>query len=232
MWILYWTGVRLPPRPLGETMKDFIVEEFRFINTNDEHSKRFFTDEHQSHSRPYEYNLALNDLCEIQSEKKDKIIIHNSAWGFEGLHVLFREDLEYRYDVLSSDIRGNKDDLPTYFYLLGTDDEQLEDKFDAVLNISVIEETNTPPTKSIECLFKQVRKGGYFIATMDYTDDPNSIYPALMRKELGEIEEMLGVKIKDKAKRLNGVNSAVSTEHLKKVVPTLNAIYMKIKKIS
>ena len=221
----------IPAASTGEIiMKNFTVEEFRFINTKDEHSPRFFTDEHQSHSRPYEYILALNDLKKIQSQQEDKLIVHNSAWGFEGLHVLFREDLEYRYEVINSDIRGNEQELPTYLYFLGTDDPQLEEKFDAVLNISVIEETNIPPMKSIESLFRQVKKGGYFIATMDYTDDPNSTYPALMTEDLEKIEAALGVKIDDKHNRINGVNTAVSTEHLRRVVPTMNAIYIKIKK--
>jgi len=210
--------------------KDFIVEEFRFITTSDNYSKRFFTEEHQSHSRPYEYTIALNALELAQKDFEHKMIIHNSAWGFEGLHVLFREDLEFRYDVLNSDIRGNTQDLPTYYYFLGTEDPQLEEKFDAVLNISVIEETTIPPTKSIECLLKQVRTGGYFIATMDYTDDPNSMYPALMSDQLKDLEQFLGSKIDDTGNRINGVNTCVSTEHLRSVVPTMNAIYIKLRK--
>ena len=217
----------------GEKMKDFTVEEFRFINTDDEYNTRYFTDEHQAWSRPYEYTLANNDLQNIQKFSDSKISVHNSAWGWEGLHIFFREDLESKYDVVNSDIRTMLPIcklMPTYYYALGTEDKKLEEKFDAVLNISVIEETNVLPLTSIYCLFRQVKKGGYLIATMDYSDDKNSIFPGLDREELTKIEDGLGGKIKDDKERLNGITTGVATDLTRRVAPTLNAIYIKIKK--
>ena len=219
-----------PATSTGDNMKDFTVEEFRFINTDDEYNTRYFTDEHQSWSRPYEYTLANNDLQNIQDTSDEQILVHNSAWGWVGLHVFFREDLESKYDVINSDIRGNDLGLPTYYYLLGTEDKELENKFDAVLNISVIEETDIPPLVSIDHLFRQVKRDGYFIATMDYTDDKNAAFPGLDKTELNKIEDGLGVKVKDDKERLNGITTAVATDLTRRVTPTLNAIYIKIKK--
>lgn len=72
-------------------MKNFKVIEFRYARTIDDIMADFNFD--GVWSRPYEYTFVLNFI------KKYNISnympnIHNSSWGYEGVHILFREKLD------------------------------------------------------------------------------------------------------------------------------------------
>src|SRR5437867_87097 len=111
--------------------------DFRYINVDDEPDARF--DDGLAWSRVYEYPLALRFL-----ESVEPVAIHNTSWGFEGIHVVFKEALDERFDVLHSDRRPS--DLPrTAIYDITTEAPAWAGRFDVVLSISTLEEVAYDP---------------------------------------------------------------------------------------
>ena len=173
------------------------VIEFKFFDISEKYDIETYKD-NNAWSRPYEYLYAENKLAQLISHGER---VHNSAWGFEGIHIDFRKKIDESYDCLHSDIVKNNFNLETYHYDLLKEDVSLEGQFDAVINISVLEHLphRFLGTKlAIENLLKQVKPGGYLICTFDYP-----------RVELTELEEYLGVKCDEADNRLSGANSIV-----------------------
>jgi len=173
------------------------VIEFKFFDVSEKYDIETYKD-NSAWSRPYEYLYAEDKLNELINHGGR---VHNSAWGYEGIHIDFRNRLDQNYDCLHSDIVQNKYNLETYFYDLLKEDASLENQFDATVNISVLEHL---PHKflgtrlAIENLLKQTKSGGYLICTFDYP-----------RVVLSELEEYLGVKCEEASDRLSGANSIV-----------------------
>ena len=176
------------------------VLDFSFFSKNDKYDINTYKDTN-AWSRPYEYLYAENML--------DKYInlgnaVHNSAWGFEGVHVDFRKKLDSKYKCIHSDIVDNKHNLRTYKYNLLSEDKALENKFHAVLNISVLEHlpNGFNGTRiAIENLFKQVKEEGVLICTFDFP-----------RVNLEEMQKYLMEECNDCSDRLNGINSVFKNQ--------------------
>lgn len=170
------------------------VLEFRFLSDNEEYSLEDYKDG-KAWSRIYEYKLA-EEFLKANMVKESRV--HNSAWGFEGVHVVFRDKINEICSCLHSDIVGNKHNLYTYNYNLLTVDKKLLNRFDCVLNISVLEHLggfeNTK--KAILNLYEQVNNGGYLYCTFDYP-----------RVNLEQLEKMLDIKCLIPENKLNGSNS-------------------------
>lgn len=179
------------------------IIEFRFLSKNDESNLSDYNDG-SAWSRLYEYHLIEEFM---KNNLDNNSTVHNSAWGFEGVHITFRNKIDKLYNCLHSDVVNNKYNLETYKYNLLTEDKNLEEKFDCVLNISVLE--HLPGgfegcKKALLNLYKQVKKGGYLICSFDYP-----------RVKLQELESMLGVKCEDVKDRLDGNNSLLVNKNYK-----------------
>ena len=188
----------------------FNVVDFRFAKSTDIYELKY-----EAWSRIYEYSYILNFI-------KSKLIagevpkLHNSSWGYEGVHVIFRDDLDKIADCIHSDkVHSNYRD--TYFYDITTKNMKFNNKFDFVLNVSTIEHLNSQKEilESIENLFEQVKINGYLILTFDYP-----------RVNLSDIENIVNVKCAEIKNRLNGNNSQIKNETYK----DLNIVYLILQK--
>lgn len=195
-------------------MKNFKVIDFRFVNITDNYDEKYKQD--GAWSRIYEYEYVINFIKWNKLKNFSIPEIHNTSWGFEGVHVTFRDELDTIGKCIHSDIVSSQF-RETYYYDITTEQKDFENKFDFVVNVSTIEHLNTINDRiiSIENLFKQVKSGGYLILTFDY--------PSV---KLIEIEELIGVKCKDSLDKLNGSNS-INPNH---IYSNLNIIYLILKK--
>lgn len=188
------------------------VLEFRKLTTSDLFDD-YYNDGY-AWSRIYEYPAVINRIKRHVPDYST-VKIHNSSWGFEGIHVKFKEQL----DLLSpscvhSDIKHSK--LPkTCVYDIRYPSETLKD-FDVVVNVSTMEEVSFDHDKILFNLLSQVSNKGYFIATFDL--------PGL---QLEKIEDMLKKKLDISGEALNGVNSHLpnpTCKHLNVGIMVLNIL--------
>jgi len=175
------------------------ILEFRFISTEDRHDDMFRFK--GAWSRLYEYPMVL-DLIDKYSDV-EKPLIHNTSWGFEGVHVIFKECIENKFSmeaVESSDIRRSEQPN-TFYYDITRRQGGLQERYDIVLNVSTVEEVrNFPHIRILDNLYQQVKEGGLLIITFDY--------PGL---NLTAFENEFNRKISDELPRLNGGNSDLPT---------------------
>lgn len=171
------------------------VEKFEYFWVNDECDMQY--NDGVSWSRIYEYDFVMKQLLLDEDIKNKKI--HNTCWGFTGIHTQFKNNLEKICDnVLSSDIR-NSDEPNTIVYDITTANPEMYDQFDYVLNVSTLEHINTMSHDEIILnQLMQVKKGGYLIITLD-----------LPRADLRGIQKLLNTRIRKKGEMLNGENSKV-----------------------
>jgi SAM-dependent methyltransferase len=183
------------------------VVEFRFIRLDEPYDKKYV-----AWSRVYEYPLVLKKLAELGANSRS--LIHNSAWGFAGCHITFKNDLNTAYpQTVHSDVKSS--DLPnTFLYdITKPPIENMKNVFDFVINISTIEEVGHNNVAIIRNLFDQVKPGGYLVITFDYhtrTDQPGN-----GSIQLENVENFLGRKIDpcEYSARING-DLSVCPEHM------------------
>lgn len=171
------------------------VIDFRFLTLDDKNSSRY-----ENWSRTYEYPVVINFIKE-HIGIGDKI--HNSSWGFGGVHIPFSDDLDViSKNVLHSDITTSTH-RETYYYDITKEKKEFENTFDFVLNISTIEHLNNKEERiaSFKNLYNQVKTGGYLILTFDYP-----------RVELHEFENLVGEKCKKEGEVLSGANSIIKND--------------------
>jgi hypothetical protein len=192
----YIDSLKEPPPKLSS---GFEVLEFRKINRNDifDHSYN----DGFAWSRIYEYPLVLNEIEKYFKDDKT-IQIHNTSWGFQGIHVMFKNTLDSKYEnVIHTDIV--KSDLPkTSIYDITKEDINLEKKFDAVINISTLEEVSDNHILILNNLFNQVKENGILIITFDI--------PGL---QISEFEKLLNVNIKTSNNDISGINSELPNSY-------------------
>lgn len=193
-------------------MKNFEVIDFRFAMSSDFYNKKYCQD--GAWSRPYEYPYVVDFIK--NNTNVNKIKIHNSSWGFEGIHVDFRDELDLIGECIHSDI-VHSEHRSTFYYDITTENKEFENSFDFVINVSTIEHLKTANDRitSIENLFKQVKPGGYLILTFDYP-----------RVSLFEIEGLINKKCDKDGIILNGENSINPNLNYK----DLNIVYLILKK--
>lgn len=195
-------------------MNNFTVVDFRFANADDKYDTKYA--QKDIWSRLYEYHFVIDFIKWHMYKGMEKPKIHNTSWGFMGIHTMFRDELDSIGDCIHSDI-VHSNERPTHYYDITTEEKQFENKFQFVLNVSTIEhlESKEKRISAIENLYKQVAPNGYLILTFDYP-----------RVSLREIEEMIGTKCKSSTNPLNGKNSAVPNINY----GNLNIVYLIIKK--
>jgi len=169
------------------------IIEFRLINTEDQYDETF--NDGSAWSRVYEYPLVLKKLKELNANENS--LIHNSSWGFDDVHIRFKNALSLLYtNTVHSDIKPSSLEN-TFIYNITTESpEELRDKFDFVINISTVEEVRFNHLKILQNLYNQVKEGGYLVITFDY--------PGL---DLELIQRALNCKLETFENNLNGANS-------------------------
>lgn len=151
------------------------ILEFRKINTNDINDKSFMKfklnneiiDDIWAWSRVYEYPLVLHKIKDYFGDD-NSIKIHNTSWGFQHIHVTFKEKLDLIYDnVLHSDIIESSLPKTQFYDITKQPDSSLVEQFDVVINVSTVEEVDGNHLTIIENLFSQVKQNGILIITFD-----------------------------------------------------------------
>jgi hypothetical protein len=179
---------------------NYEVLEFRKININDISDNRF--NDGYAWSRVYEYPLVIETIKKYYGDNKD-IFIHNTSWGFQGVHVIFKNLLDSEYkNTVHSDILHS--DLPkTFIYdITNKPTEDNIEKFDVVLNVSTVEEVSDNHFNILHNLFNQVKKGGLLVITFDL--------PGL---QIDDFELMLDKKLKVSENDISGSNSILINPH-------------------
>lgn len=117
-------------------------------------------------SRVYEYELVLQKLLDLNCLPQSKI--HNTCWGFQGCHVLFKNELEFFYpNVVNSDLLESTIANTEIHDLRKPCRDEWVGNFDFVINVSTIEEIRYPHTQIFENLLSMVKVGGFLVSTFD-----------------------------------------------------------------
>ena len=180
-------------------INEFRVLKFSFFSAEDAFDLRFG---HEiCWSRIYEYPFVLAELVAIP---KKHLKIHNCSWGFRDMHVAFKTWLEISYpETIHSDIRPSTLYNTVVWDINSPPNESFVENYDAVINISTLEEVPTDHIQIMKNHLIQLRRGGRFIATFDV--------PGL---QLEEIENYLGQKIVTPPNRLSPRNSQIEDKVL------------------
>lgn len=177
------------------------VLEFKYITTDSINDQEKFEDKY-AWSRCYEYPMVLEYMNEFLNEDS---LIHNSSWGFAGIHVVFKEEIDKLYkNAVHSDIRKSNLKGTFVYNIRQAPPPKLHEKYDCVLNVSTLEEVGGDHCEIFHNLFKQVKKGGLMICTFDM--------PGL---QLEKIESMFDRKIDQSGELLNGENSIIRNDKYK-----------------
>jgi len=192
-------------------IKIFEVIDFRFVSTDDKYDLKYKLSD--AWSRVYEYKYVYDFIV---TQNKENPQIHNSSWGFGGVHVVFRDEIDLIGNCLHSDINESKL-KESYYYDITKIDNNLLNKFDFVVNISTIEHLNSSKDMilAIQNLYDQLKPTGYLILTFDYP-----------RVDLDEIEKFLGIKCEKCDNMLNGTNSIYPNT----TYENLNIVYLILQK--
>jgi hypothetical protein len=178
------------------------VIDFRFLTTKDLYDTKY-----EAWSRIYEYPLVLQKIKELGGNSTS--LIHNSSWGFAGVHILFKNDLDSIYpNTIHSDIYIPQEYPNVIKYdITKPIESKYHNYFDFVLNVSTVEEVPFNNVNIIENLLQQVKINGYLIITFDYSN-------RTFTKEgqgslnLNNVEFFLNKKIESRPENiLNGSNS-------------------------
>jgi len=166
------------------------IQDFRFLSLDDE-----FDNTYGNWSRSYEYPYILNS---IKKYTKTPSIIHNTSWGWEGVHNIFREKLDSLYDTVHSDIKKSNHPHTKIWDITTPPAKEEFDFYDIVINVSTIEEVKHDHVFILKNLLSMVKTGGLLIVTMDF---PGA--------QLNKIENWLDKKIEYSNNRLNGNTSLI-----------------------
>lgn len=170
------------------------VLEFRKISLNDAYNSEY--NDGYAWSRVYEYQLVIDMINKYRGYNKNDFL-HNTSWGFEGIHIKFKNKLDELYENAShSDIKRSL--LPKTFLMDITKEplEYLVNYFDVVINVSTLEEVYHDHILIFNNLLKQVKYGGLLICTFDV--------PGL---DLDKFENLFKIKLKTDENDLTNKNS-------------------------
>jgi len=198
-WLLkFYRKLKAKPQRFTKTNREVIrdfpfefkVIDFKYIETSYEFDLKW-----DWWSRVYEYKLVLDKLSQLNCLPNSDI--HNTCWGYQGCHVLFKTELESHYSkVVNSDLLPSNIANTVIHDLREPSPEEWLGKFDFVINVSTIEEIKYPHTKIIENLIGMLKVGGFLIATFDL--------PGL---QLEMVEKLLGRKIQSVSNPVTGRTS-------------------------
>ena len=140
----------------------FKVLEFRLFDSSDSRDERW-----EEWSRVYEYEFILEKVKKLS--KTAQISIHNTCWGYQGIHLKFKDELESKYSqVTNSDMLSSALPNTQVYDLRKSPKKEWRERFDFVVNVSTIEEIESSHLKIIKHLLYMVKPGGYLLVTFDY----------------------------------------------------------------
>lgn len=158
------------------------VLEFRKITTSDVFDD-FYNDGY-AWSRIYEYPAVISRIKTLTPDYSN-VKIHNSSWGFEGVHVKFKDKLDLlSNNCLHSDIKSSKLDKTTIYDIKQPPPKNMQNMFDIVVNISTLEEVGGDHIEILYNLVSQVKTGGYFIGTFDLPGLQLEKFENLFKKQI------------------------------------------------
>ena len=150
-------------------------------------------------SRIYEYPLILNLLKKYGANSES--FIHNTCWGWEGVHIWFKNILDKKYiNNINSDRLKSKENNTYVYNLLNEPKKEWIEKFDYVLNISTLEEVRSDHIEVFKRSFTMVKPGGFFICTFDL--------PGL---QLEKFEKLFNKKYITSQNDISGKNSEIQS---------------------
>ena len=150
---------------LNKKVSDFKIIEFRLLDSNNDNYNLEYNDGY-AWSRIYEYPIVLNYIKKLNN-KKDPYI-HNSSWGFVGVHIIFKNNLDnFTKNCIHTDIKESLLPNTEIYDITQKPPDKYINKFDFVINISTVEEVNFNHWIIINNLLNQVKSGGYLIITFD-----------------------------------------------------------------
>ena len=194
--------------------KRYVVESFGYFTPQHDHDLRF---EHElAWSRVYEYPFALHKLGW-------PLRIHNACWGFRDIHVVFKTTLDGSGifdEVVHSDLRPSTLHDTHIWDIRTPPPPEWVEHFDAVLNISTLEEVAGDHRQLIQHHLDQLARDGRFICTFDV--------PGL---QLDAVEEWLGHQIHEPETRLTPRNS-VYPDHVLRLPDTYTVGYLVIDRVT
>jgi hypothetical protein len=182
---------RISTKAIKNFIPKFEVLDFKLIDTSYKYDHKW-----SWWSRIYEYELVLDKLKELNCSEKS--LIHNTCWGYEGCHILFKTELESRYShIVNSDIQSSLIANTVVHDLKSPCPVEWNEKFDFVLNVSTIEEIDYSHIEIFENLLRMVKIKGYLIVTFDL--------PGI---QLDMFESLFSKKIKTTNNPVTGISSA------------------------
>ena len=176
------------------------VLEFRKIRASDRLEMQY-----EAWSRIYEYPLVIDKIK--QFSYGPDISIHNSSWGFGDCHIVFKDALETQFGhVVNSDLLPSQVPNTAVWDITAEPPTDYIEKFDAVLNVSTVEEVDVDHLLIIKNLLDQIKPGGLLVITFD-----------LPGMQIMKLEKILAAKLQEFDDNLNGANSELPNskyEHL------------------
>lgn len=156
--VLSGAGPRPPQTVRTVGMPPYSVDEYGFFAASDPVDRRFTCD--ICWSRLYEYPWVLERITGNR--------VHNVAWGFTGIHLIFKAILDDRCAAVHSDRRESSLHATTVWDLTTPPRPEWVDHFDTVVCISTLEEVRGDHVAIIrDNLLSQVKRGGRLIVTFD-----------------------------------------------------------------
>jgi hypothetical protein len=166
------------------------VLEFRKIRASDR-----FEMQYEAWSRIYEYPLVIDKIKQFSNGTD--ISIHNSSWGFAGCHIVFKDALETQFrQVTNSDLLPSQVSNTVVWDITEEPPTDYIGKFDAVLNVSTVEEVDVDHLLIIKNLLDQIKPGGLLVMTFD-----------LPGMQIMKLEKVLAAQLQEFDDNLNGENS-------------------------
>ena len=185
------------------------LEEFRTITVEDRHDEDFRYG--NAWSRLYEYPMVMDKIdkyCGYFGE----LSVHNTCWGWEGVHVVFKEYLEARFASVVNTDRNKSDHKNTEVWDISRRyPEEYKEKFEAVLNVSTLEEV--PAEIQERCFYNmmdQVKTGGVLICTFDLPGLNVAVFENIFDEKMADIGKAAHIyEPLSLPENLNGANSVL-----------------------
>lgn len=182
-----------------KNMSELEIFEFRKVNTNDPYDEKY--DDGAAWSRVYEYRLVVEEMRKHSVINKSTAL-HNSSWGFEDLHIQFKDELDSISDnCIHSDIQESALPKTSLWNITKKPPKDYLEKFDVVMNVSTMEEVDFEHMKVFNNLLSQVKVGGLLICTFDL--------PGL---QLPAFESRFERKLETSATDITGLNSKLQNK--------------------
>ena len=195
---------------------DLKLEEFRTITVEDRIDNHFRYG--NAWSRLYEYPMVL-DMIDKYCGYFGELSVHNTCWGWEGVHVVFKEYLEPRFASVVNTDRNRSNHKNTGVWDISQPcPEEYKEKFDVVLNVSTLEEV--PSAIQKQCFFNmmdQVKPDGVLICTFDIPGLNIPAFENMFDRSMLTVsmESYHGADSTATSENLNGGNSVLPNNNYK-----------------